>query len=179
MHRALVVACLISCIASGIFVECTIAQPTDSIRLKCVRVERVDAEHFKAVVELINETKSDIYIQSALDRSDTPYPLYLERRVAKDEWQIVAPCVDLMPAGAIAIRRGKSLTVDLVHSLKLPSTCRIRKIDTSGEYRWRIEYFRNKEDLMEYERTEGRSGKALSAVSNPFRITPGAGAPRQ
>ena len=172
MRRAVVMACLTSCIASRIFAERVIGQAADSVQLECVRVDRVDADHFRAVVELVNRTKSDIYIQSSLDRSSSPYPLYLERRMARDEWQIVSPCLDLMPAGAIAVRGGRSFTEDRVYSLELPSICRTRRIDPSGEYRWRIEYFRNKRDLMEYERTEGRSGKALSAVSKPFLIKP-------
>ena len=170
MRRAVVMACLTSCIASGIFADRVIGQAADSVQLECVRVDRVDADHFRAVVELVNRTKFDIYIQSSLDRSSSPYPLYLERRMARDEWQIVSPCLDLMPAGAIAVRGGRSFTEDRVYSLELPSICRTRRIDPSGEYRWRIEYFRNKRDLMEYERTEGRSGKALSAVSKPFLI---------
>jgi hypothetical protein len=165
-------ACLTSCIVSGIFAERVIGQAVDSVRLECVRVERVDADHFRPMVELVNGTKFDIYIQSSLDRSSSPYPLYLERRTAKDEWQIVSTCLDLMPAGAITVRGGRSFTEDRVYSLELPSICRTRRIDLSGEYRWRIEYFRNKRDLMEYERTKGHSGRALSVVSKPFRITP-------
>lgn len=171
MHRTLVVACLISCMASSIFVKCITAQSTDSIRLKRVKIERVDADHFKAVLDLVNGTKSEIYIQASSRHSSSPYPVYLEHRLAGDEWQTVAPCVDLAPAGAIAVSGGKSFTVHLVLSLELPSTCRIRKIDPSGEYRWRIESFRSKGDLMEYARTEGRSGKAVSIVSKPFRFT--------
>lgn len=165
-------ACLTLCIASGVSAERIIGRAADSVQLECVTVERVDADHFRAVVELINGAKSDIYVQSSLDRSSSPYPLYLERRMAKDEWQIVSPCLDLMPAGAIAVRGGRSITEDRVYSLKLPSVCRTRRIDPSAEYRWRIEYFRHQKDLMEYERTKGRSGKALGAVSKPFLITP-------
>jgi hypothetical protein len=171
MRRAVVMVCLISCIASGIFTMRLIGQAADRVRLECVRVERVDADHFRVVVELVNGTKSDIYIQSSLDRSTRPYPLYLERRMARGEWQVVSPCLDLMPAGAIAVRGGRSFTEDRVYPLELPSNCRIRRIDPSGEYRWRIEYFRNKRELMEYERTEGRSGQGLSIASKPFLIT--------
>lgn len=171
MRQAAVTVCLTSvvllCLVGGV-----IGQATKGLKLESVKVERVDADHFRAVVEFVNGTNSDVYLQSAIDRSSGPYPLYLERRVSGDEWQTVAPCVDVMPSSAISVPPRKSIKVDEVYPLELPSTCRIRRIDTSGEYRWRIEYFRNKRDLLMYEKSRGRSGRAVNIVSKPFVITP-------
>ena len=172
MRHMVIMVCVISCIALVIIDRRVTGQVADGIRLECVKVERVDAGHFRAVVELVNGSKSDIYVQSAMDRGDTPYPVYLERRVESDQWQIVAPCVDLMPAGAIAVMKGKSITMDRVHSLELPSNCRTRSIDPSREYRWRVDYFASRSDLRRYQETRGHSGMALSIVSEPFLIRP-------
>ena len=173
MRRTVVMLCLVTGIALGILAKRVTGQVAKSIRLECVKAERIDAEHFRAVVNLVNGTKSDIYVQSVVDRASSPYPLYLERRVASDEWQIVAPCVDVPPSGTIAVMGGKSLTVDQIQSLDLPSNCRIRRIDPSGEFRWRIEYFTNRTDLRKFEKTGGHSGAALSIASQPFSIKTG------
>jgi hypothetical protein len=170
MRRLFIMICLVSCIGLGVSDNRAAGQAANGIRLESVTVKRVDHDHFRAVVKLVNETDSDIYIQATMDRSSTPYPLYLERRIVDRGWQIVAPCADSKPAGAIVVRRGGTLSIDRVQSLDLPSNCRIRRIDPSGEYRWRIEYFRRRADVKRYEETEGRDGTALSAFSESFSI---------
>jgi hypothetical protein len=124
------------------------------------------------VIEITNVTNSDVYVQRATNLRSDPYPVYLQRWQAPDVWEDVAPCVDLPPAGNMVLRRNTPVRVDLVYSLDLPSTCKTRRIDPSGKYRWRIEYFLKKGDLEKYETTNGRSGKAFSAVSQPFSIKP-------
>jgi hypothetical protein len=173
MHRLVVAACFIIWIVSGNFAQNVIARPREGVRLECRTIERVDADHFRVGLDLINGTSSEIYVQASLPNSDRPYPVYLERQVAPDSWQTVAPCVDLVPSGAIAVNEGKSLKIDPVQSMELPSTCRTRRIDAKGKYRWRIEYFTDRNHLVRFEKTAGKSGNALSMVSKPFSLESG------
>jgi hypothetical protein len=75
-----------------------------------------------------------------------------------------------MPSGLTPIPKRRSVTVRQAYPLELPSICKVHRIDLSGVYRWRIEYFTNKNDVTEYQRTREHSGKAISVVSSPFVI---------
>lgn len=170
MHRSSMAVWLIVCIASSLLAQDTKGKNDNGVRLDSLKVERSDADHFHSVIVIVNRTNSVIYVQRATDGSSNPYPMYLERLQEQGGWEQVAPCVDLAPAGVLAIKKSGSLTVDLVYPLELPSSCKIRRIDPSSKFRWRIEYFTNKEELWKYERTGGHSGKVFSAKSEPFSI---------
>jgi len=173
MRRAIAAVSVILFISLSVITDHVFGrQITDRIRLECTKAEKVDVDHFRSVVEFVNETKFDVYVQSAIGHGGSPYPLYLERRLGGDNWQIVAPCLDAMPSGAITVPPGRTIKVDQVYALELPSTCSLRRIDPSGEYRWSIEYFKNKGDLLSFERTKGSTGKARKVASKPFLITP-------
>ena len=118
MHRRWAMLCFLIFSVAAINAQRSERSGDQSVRLKTVRTERVDADHFRAILELVNGSSAEIYVQTSSSFSTDPYPLFIERRIKNGNWQVVAPCVDTAPAGLVGVAAAASVKMDQVYSLK-------------------------------------------------------------
>jgi len=155
-----------------------------SIKIIVVKVERVsqDEVHFK--LNIHNESRSPVFLESSAELVSTRLPngpgdtsipeqLYLERW-QDGVWHQIVPCLENAPSSVLKLNPGKTVSQDRVLTDPVESPCKDRHVRLEGTFRFRLEYFLSEREAKANESNFDTSGANLPAprvaVSASFEI---------
>lgn len=146
------------------------------IKIVSERVERVSHDKVHFWLKVVNGPARPVFLTGINYEKPTPDPLFLEQWRDPEGWKAVAPCVDMPPADVIRLSPNETISLDLVLTLPLPSTCKERNVQLESRFRYRLEYFESAIEARTYVKETYSPGhqpaSAAVAVSEPFEIPP-------
>jgi hypothetical protein len=101
---------------------------------------------------------------------------YLEQKLGKEDWQLVAPCKDTEPPSVIQLKPAVPMVQELTLKVPLSRICKKRDIKLEGQFRIRVDYLESRVQARRYRGMffEDRKDKPrpAPAFSEPFEIPP-------
>lgn len=140
-------------------------------------IERIGQNEARWLVKVTNISGKPVF-STGINMKPWYHTLdyYLEQKLGKEDWQVVAPCKDTEPPSVIQLKPAVPMVQELTLKVPLSRICKKRDIELEGQFRIRVDYLESRVQARRYREMffEDRKDKPrpAPAFSEPFEIPP-------